>query len=72
MYEFTYHKVGSVADAAAKVQGADDGVLMAGGMTLLPTMKMRLAWASAMRRSSPPAAEPMTTMSCNPPGAEEK
>lgn len=43
MYEFTYHKAGSVQDAAAKVQGADDGVLMAGGMTLLPTMKQRLA-----------------------------
>ena len=43
MYEFTYHKAGSVADAAAKVSGADDGVLMAGGMTLLPTMKQRLA-----------------------------
>ncbi len=46
MYEFTYHKAGSVADAASKVAGADDGVLMAGGMTLLPTMKQRLAMPS--------------------------
>jgi len=43
MYEFTYHKAASVADAAAKVAGADDGVLMAGGMTLIPTLKQRLA-----------------------------
>ena len=46
MYEFNYHKAGSVADAAAKVSGADDGVLMAGGMTLIPTMKQRLAMPS--------------------------
>ena len=46
MYEFTYHKAGSVADAAGKVSGADDGVLMAGGMTLLPTLKQRLAMPS--------------------------
>ncbi|MGZ0187625.1 MAG: FAD binding domain-containing protein [Alphaproteobacteria bacterium] len=46
MYEFTYHKANSVADAAAKVASADDGTLMAGGMTLLPTMKQRLAMPS--------------------------
>ncbi len=43
MYEFTYHKPGSVADAASAVGGADDGKLVAGGMTLLATMKQRLA-----------------------------
>ena len=46
MYEFTYHKAASVADAAAKVTGADDGVLVAGGMTLIPTLKQRLAMPS--------------------------
>jgi carbon-monoxide dehydrogenase medium subunit len=46
MYEFNYHKAGSVADAAAKVAGADDGTLMAGGMTLIPTLKQRLAMPS--------------------------
>ena len=46
MYEFTYHKASSVADAAAKVSSADDGVLMAGGMTLIPTLKQRLAMPS--------------------------
>jgi len=43
MYEFNYHKPGSVADAASAVAGADDGKLVAGGMTLLATMKQRLA-----------------------------
>ncbi|MDC0360529.1 xanthine dehydrogenase family protein subunit M [Alphaproteobacteria bacterium] len=46
MYEFNYQKAGSVADAAAKVAGADDGTLMAGGMTLIPTLKQRLAMPS--------------------------
>ena len=43
MYNFQYHKASSAADAAAKVKGADDGTLMAGGMTLIPTLKQRLA-----------------------------
>lgn len=46
MYEFNYHKAGSVADAVAKVASADDGTLMAGGMTLIPTLKQRLAMPS--------------------------
>ena len=46
MYEFTYHKASSVADAATKVASANDGTLMAGGMTLIPTMKQRLAMPS--------------------------
>lgn len=46
MYEFNYHKANSVADAASKVSGADDGVLLAGGMTLIPTLKQRLAMPS--------------------------
>ena len=48
MYEFNYQKAGSVADAAAKVAGADDGTLMAGGMTLIPTLKQRLAMPSVV------------------------
>lgn len=46
MYEFNYHKPSSVADAAAAIAGAEDGKLVAGGMTLLPTMKQRLAQPS--------------------------
>ena len=43
MYDFTYHKASSVADAAKTLAGASDGKLMAGGMTLIPTLKQRLA-----------------------------
>ena len=43
MYEFNVHKPGSVADAVAALQGADDGKFMAGGQTLIPTLKQRLA-----------------------------
>ncbi|WP_374449424.1 xanthine dehydrogenase family protein subunit M [Stella sp.] len=46
MYNFEYHKPASVADAAALLAKADDGKLMAGGMTLLPTLKQRLAQPS--------------------------
>ena len=46
MYNFSYHKPASVADAAALLAKADDGKLMAGGMTLLPTLKQRLAQPS--------------------------
>ncbi len=43
MYDFTYQKAKSVADAAKAVAAASDGKLMAGGMTLIPTLKQRLA-----------------------------
>ncbi|WP_067224886.1 FAD binding domain-containing protein [Stappia indica] len=43
MYETTYHRATSVADAAAKIAGSEDGKILSGGMTLLPTMKQRLA-----------------------------
>ncbi|MGD2139598.1 MAG: xanthine dehydrogenase family protein subunit M [Burkholderiales bacterium] len=43
MYEFNYHKAGSVADAAAKMGSADDARLLAGGQTLIAAMKLRLA-----------------------------
>lgn len=43
MYAFDYHKASSVADATAKLGGAEDGKFLAGGMTLLPTLKQRLA-----------------------------
>jgi len=43
MYEFNVHKPGSVADAVSALKGADDGKFMAGGMTLIPTLKQRLA-----------------------------
>ena len=43
MYEFNYQRPGSAADAVAAWQAADDGTYMAGGMTLIPTLKQRLA-----------------------------
>lgn len=43
MYETTYHRATSVADAAAQMASAEDGKFLGGGQTLLPTMKQRLA-----------------------------
>jgi carbon-monoxide dehydrogenase medium subunit len=43
MYETTYHRAGSVADAASMMASAEDGKFLGGGQTLLPTMKQRLA-----------------------------
>ena len=43
MYDTNYHKASSVADAVAKLGGAEDGKYLAGGHTLIPTMKQRLA-----------------------------
>jgi carbon-monoxide dehydrogenase medium subunit len=43
MYNFEYHRASSVDDAAAKLGGASDGTLLAGGQTLIPTLKQRLA-----------------------------
>lgn len=43
MYDFTYHRPSSVDAAVAALAGAEDGKIVAGGMTLLPTMKQRLA-----------------------------
>lgn len=43
MYEFHYHKALSLKDALSKLDSSEDGKIIAGGMTLLPTMKQRLA-----------------------------
>lgn len=43
MYEFNYQRATSVADAAAKLKGSADGKLLAGGQTLIASLKMRLA-----------------------------
>jgi aerobic carbon-monoxide dehydrogenase medium subunit len=43
MYEFNYLAPKSLADAAQAIAGAEDGKLLAGGMTLVPTLKQRLA-----------------------------
>lgn len=43
MYDVTYHRAGSVAEALELLGGAEDGQILAGGQTLIPTMKSRLA-----------------------------
>ena len=46
MRDFAYHRPGSLADAVSLRQGAADGAYLAGGMTLIPTLKQRLAQPS--------------------------
>jgi aerobic carbon-monoxide dehydrogenase medium subunit len=43
MYNFEYQRAQSVADAAKALGGKEDAKLLAGGMTLIPTLKQRLA-----------------------------
>ena len=43
MYAFDYHKPASLDEALTKLKAGEDAKLLAGGMTLLPTMKQRLA-----------------------------
>ncbi len=42
MYDFNYHRPSSVADAAKLLSSTSEGKLLAGGQTLLPTIKQRL------------------------------
>src|SRR5258708_11814484 len=48
MYNFEYQRAASVADAAKAAKASDEAKLVAGGMTLLPTLKLRLATPSAL------------------------
>ncbi|EKF18875.1 FAD binding domain-containing protein [Nitratireductor pacificus] len=43
MYEVNYHRAGSLDEALKLLADADDGKLIAGGQTLIPAMKTRLA-----------------------------
>ncbi len=43
MYEFNYHKASSIDEAKKLQSDAEEGKFMSGGMTLLPTLKLRLA-----------------------------
>jgi aerobic carbon-monoxide dehydrogenase medium subunit len=43
MYNFEYHRAKSVDEATKLVKDAADGKILAGGMTLIPTLKQRLA-----------------------------
>ena len=46
MYAFDYKKVSSLEEAESVFGSADDGTYLAGGMTLIPTLKQRLAQPS--------------------------
>jgi len=46
MYDFNHQRPASVDDAAAAIAAASEGKILAGGMTLIPTMKQRLAMPS--------------------------
>jgi carbon-monoxide dehydrogenase medium subunit len=46
MHNFNYQRPASVADAVKALGGASDGKIVAGGMTLVPTLKQRLAQPS--------------------------
>jgi CO/xanthine dehydrogenase FAD-binding subunit len=43
MYETNYHRAGSVDEAVKLMDSAESGKFVAGGQTLIPTMKQRLA-----------------------------
>jgi len=43
MYEFIYHRPSTIDEAKQLLAGNPEASLIAGGMTLLPTMKLRLA-----------------------------
>ena len=43
MYPFTYHRPASLDEARARLAESEDGRPLAGGMSLLPTMRFRLA-----------------------------
>jgi carbon-monoxide dehydrogenase medium subunit len=48
MKSFEYHRPASAADAVALLAASEDARAISGGMTLLPTMKMRLAQPAAL------------------------
>ncbi|HEV7305914.1 xanthine dehydrogenase family protein subunit M [Ensifer sp.] len=43
MYETQYHRASSIQDAVSRMEAASEGKYVSGGMTLIPTMKQRLA-----------------------------
>ncbi|MDZ7670515.1 MAG: xanthine dehydrogenase family protein subunit M [Gammaproteobacteria bacterium] len=43
MYTFDYHRPSTLEEAEQLFRNAEDGIYLAGGQTLLPTMKQRLA-----------------------------
>ncbi len=48
MYDFNYVRASSLADAAKQAKSEEDAKIVAGGMTLIPTLKLRLAKPSSL------------------------
>ena len=48
MYDFQYAKAKSIDDASARLKATAESKILAGGMTLLPTLKLRLAKPAAL------------------------
>ena len=48
MYSLSYHRANSINDAAGQLSADADAKLLAGGMTLIPTLKQRLAAPSKL------------------------
>ena len=48
MYAFDYHKPANIDEAAKLLADSEEAAIVAGGMTLLPTMKQRLAAPEAL------------------------
>ncbi len=46
MYAFSYHRPITVSEAIAALRGSADGTFLAGGMSLIPILKQRLAMPS--------------------------
>jgi carbon-monoxide dehydrogenase medium subunit len=43
MYDFTYHRPASLEEVARLTAASEDPKVLAGGMSLLPTLKQRLS-----------------------------
>ena len=43
MYQFNYHKPATLSEATSMMVEAEEGMYLSGGMTLIPTLKQRLA-----------------------------
>ena len=68
MYPFTYHRPRSLPDALALLAADPEAKLLAGGMTLIPSMKHRLAAPSQLIDIAPlPGALPMRSSTTPPP-----
>jgi carbon-monoxide dehydrogenase medium subunit len=52
MYDFEYQKAASVNAAADAIKADDEAKLVAGGMTLIPTLKQRLTCAASRCRAA--------------------